>query len=120
MRDYARDEALLVRIKAGLDAGVEQLAPAVQSRLRQSRQQAVALAEQKRPWYLVGPRWVTAGGLTTVAVVTVAASLWLSTPRQTLTDKPAEELEVLTTQGHLEMYEDLEFYRWLAETHDRG
>jgi negative regulator of sigma E activity len=119
MRDYARDEALLARVKAGLDAGVEELAPAVQSRLRQSRQQAVALAERKRSWYLVVPRWVTAGGLTAVAVV-VAASLWLSAPRQNLADKPAEELEVLTAQGHLDMYEELEFYRWLAEAHDRS
>ena len=67
------------------------------------------------------PRWRdTAGGLTTVASHGVAVSLWFGGSRQNLPLRQPDEVEILTAQEHLELYEDLEFFRWLAAEDSRG
>ena len=117
MRENDPDKVLLKQVTARLDEGVEHLDPIIQARLRENRQRAVALAGEKHSWFFAVPRWVTASGLATAAVITVALSFWWSAPKPpTVTEKPVDEIEVMTAQGRLEMYQDLDFYRWLADS----
>jgi len=48
----------------------------------------------------------------------VAVSLWVYQRPQTVPTRMAEEMEVLTVPGNLDMYKDLEFFQWLAQTHE--
>ena len=112
------DERLVTEIKKALDASVETLPAYAVNHLREARQQALAgKVKTHRPW-LAFPRWVTAGGLATAAVAILTVSLWVAVPRP---QKPVvdDELDQITSQEQLEFYEDLEFFRWLADNKDR-
>lgn len=112
------DKELLVNVNKALDAGIEHLDPAIEARLRQGRRRAMAVADSKHRWLPVLPRWVPAGSLAYAAILVVAVSLWFADSPQPLQEKHLEDVEVLTTHDHLEMYQDMDFYHWLAETHD--
>ncbi|HEY5973757.1 MAG TPA: DUF3619 family protein [Geobacteraceae bacterium] len=117
MNGQELDEKFVKRLKVELDAGSERLDPSVSTRLRDGRQVAVARAG-KRSWGLFSlPRWVTASGLATAAVLVVAVSLWNgSNGQRTLPGKIGDDFEIITAQEQLDLYDDLEFYRWLAES----
>jgi len=115
MNDSEREHAFLEKLRTGLDAGLEELDPAVRARLRESRQ--LALAEVRKSgfgWFRL-PRLLPIGAFATLAVVALTASLWFPMRQQTLANRTTEEIEVLTVQGNLDMYRDLEFYEWLAQ-----
>lgn len=114
MNTEERDRELLDRVRATLDGSTENLDAATLRRLRQSRFEALEAAGAGRRSFF-RPRWVTAGGVATVAVLGVAASLWLSASRPVLPEKQVEDLEIITAKEQLDLYADLEFYRWLAE-----
>ncbi len=114
MNTEDRDRELLDRVRTTLDASTGNLDAATLHRLRRGRLDALeAAAVGRRHFFL--PRWVTAGGVATVAVLGVAASVWLSASRPVLPDKQVEDLEIIAAKEHFDLYADLEFYRWLAE-----
>lgn len=117
MNDDQRDNLLPGDIKDRLDAGLDRLDPAIAARLRQSRRQAVSLAERRLFLGLRMPRLAPVAGFASAVAVVVALSLWYG-GRPRLEAKGAEEIEVLTAQAPLEMYKDLELFRWLAESHE--
>ena len=111
-----RDREFVARVKEALDAEAAVVDQTALERLRAIRRQAVGLAERKadRSWRVVGvPRWLTAGGAATVAVLVIAVSIWLAVPRGSQVNRPVD-FEILTAKEHLEVYEDLDFYQWLA------
>ncbi len=109
-----RDRDLLDRVRTALDKSAGNLDDATVRRLRRKRLDALEAAGAGRQTFFL-PRWVTAGGVATVAVLGVAVSVWLSASRPVLPDKQVEDLEIITAKEHLDFYADLEFYRWLAE-----
>ncbi len=114
MKTEERDRELLETVRATLDASTENLDDGTLRRLRRGRLDALEAARAgHQPFFL--PRWVTAGGVATVAVLGVAASVWLSSSRPALPEKQVEDLEIITAKEQLDLYADLEFYRWLAE-----
>ncbi len=114
-----RERYFLEKARNELDSAAENLDEETVRRLRGARFTALAEAERRGIGWLRIPRWMTAGGLATVAVVGVAVSIWLGEPRHTLPARQAEDVEILTASEHLDMYKDLEFYRWLADA-DNG
>ena len=116
MNEQGNGQDFVRRVRSELDAGLEQLDPAIARRLQESRRSALELAE-KSPFRLFGlPRLVPVGAFATLAVAVVAVSLWFSMRTQPVPDRANEEIEVLTVPGNLEMYKDLEFFQWLART----
>ena len=119
MRPKASDEQLRHAARTMLDQATEKLDEVTALRLRRARLAALDHARpSRRPWFAI-PRWVTAGGLTTAAVMVVAVSFW-SGSREDMPVRQPEEVAILTAQEQLELYEDLEFYRWLATDDSRG
>lgn len=96
-----------------LDDSAENLDGGLQSRLTQARFRAL---EQKsttswlREWIPKPiPAFAAAAGLALALVFT------LNGPTQNQSGSTLEDLELLATTDQLELYEDMEFYAWLAE-----
>ena len=114
-----REEEFLKRVKETLDDGADRLDPVTLVRLKSGRMRALEKANQGGWRFSDMPRWVTAGGLATVTVAVVAVSLWLAVPRRNTVRAHPEDAEIVASQEQLELYDDLEFYRWLAENGEK-
>ncbi len=113
-------EICLDKIKKELDDSLERLEGPTLLRLREARLRAVAEAEKRseRRWFF--PGWVTAGGVAAIAVIALAFSIWFTPARPGLPINRPEDLEIITAQEHLELYQDLDFYEWLADSGNEG
>ncbi len=106
---------LAEKVREALDRSVAELDGRTVERLRHARLAAVASAGTEKPrWWHTVPRWVTVGSIAAFALLVVAVSLWVAVPRQDQLAGHVEDMEILTAQEHLEIYEDMDFYRWLA------
>lgn len=102
-------------------AEVEESTDAVtRMRLRSARFRALEAAEKPVPWYNRFPKWITAGGLATAMVIVMAISFWHSTDQQPKTAGQVEDLEIMATHEQLDLYKDLDFYRWLETVDNAG
>ena len=121
MRDIGHgNEEIPAKVVIELDAAAERPEPEVSARLSEARRKAVNLAEQRERRLFSIPRWATAGGFATAAVIGVAVSLWYADHRENPMSKGVEEIELISSHDQLDLYEDLEFYRWLAEQRHAG
>jgi hypothetical protein len=119
MRNDLPDKKFLDGIRETLDRKADALDEETLLRLRRVRLDALETAGKRRTLFAF-PRWLTAGGLATAAVVAVAVSVWTFTARQQSPASLPEEVEVLVIKDHLDLYEDLEFYRWLSADESKG
>ena len=112
MNDPTNNDDFAAKAKDAFDDSVERLDGAALSRLNQGRHAALeglTNAEVSAQWR----RWVPAGGVAVVALVSV---LVLRPPE--VVDIPGEvtaDFEILLEGESLEMYQDLEFYSWIDE-----
>ena len=115
MSEHERDETFIRSVVSELDRESDRLSPAVARRLEEARRHA--LNAPRAGWFrlLIVPRWVTAGGLATAAVLVAAVLIWHGGNQNGLQIKNPDELEIAAAQEQLEFYEDLDFYRWLAD-----
>jgi hypothetical protein len=102
-------------IREVLDRGVTELDSRTADRLRRIRLAAVEHAETGKSRWFALHRWATAGGIAAFAVLVVAVSLWVSQPRQIQPPGQVDDIEILAAREHLDIYEDMDFYRWLAD-----
>ena len=109
-----KDEAFLASGKALLDESVRDLDADVVARLRQARYRA--LKAKPRPFFWLLP----ASGLAAASVAVLAVSLWLYQPARPVPVHSVEDIEILTSAENLELFDDLEFYGWLAERDRTG
>lgn len=112
MNERRDDEEFAGRAKALFDESVERLDAATQSRLNRGRQAALAELDRTGPAGHWG-RWMPAAGIAAAAAVAVV--VWQGHPVDG-TSPPADsvtEFEILIGEDSIEMFEDLEFYRWM-------
>jgi len=102
-------------VREALDRDVTELDSQTTDRLRRIRVAAVEQAGAARPRWFAVHRWTTAGGIAAFAVLVVAVSLWVSQPRRIQPPGQVDDIEILAAREHLDIYEDMEFYRWLAD-----
>ncbi|HOI14838.1 MAG TPA: hypothetical protein PK036_00710 [Geobacteraceae bacterium] len=120
MSGEEKDRVFAERMRKLLDESAVRPDEQTRMRLRSIRLKALEVAEQGMPWYLRFPRWVTAGGLATAMVLVIAVSLWMGTGRNALPVTQVEDLDILTNNEQLELYKDLDFYRWLESADNSG
>ena len=108
-----QDQEFVERLRQRLAEG-DALDGQTRSRLNQARQKA--LAEMHRPGraFMTAPGgWLTAGGAVAAGVVVAlmlrSGGLGPAAPGYL----PADDREILLSEGELELYEDLEFYAWV-------
>jgi len=103
------EKAFLAASKAVLDESARDLEPEVATRLRQARYRALETKSKSLRWL------VPASGFAAVSVAIFAAALWLFQPSRIVPVQSVEDLEILSSSENLELFDDLEFYHWLAE-----
>jgi len=101
-------------VRGALDRSVADLDDRTAEHLRRIRLAAVEQAGTEKPHWFAVHRWMTAGGITAFAALVLAVSVWVTVPRQIQPPGQAEDFEILTANDHLDIYENMEFYRWLA------
>jgi hypothetical protein len=120
MSGEERDRVFVESVRNLLVEAEEQTDTVTRMRLQSARLRALEAAEKPAPWYDRFPRWVTAGGLATAMVIVMALSFWQDSDRRSQTAGPVEDLEIMTTHEQLELYKDLDFYRWLETVDNAG
>jgi hypothetical protein len=113
MKTEEKERMFQETVRRCLNEGIEKLDGQTLLRLRSIRLQAMEASRGKKGFFPVR-RWITAGGFATVSVLIVAVSIWSIAYRQPVPGKHGEDVEILSAREHLELYEDLDFYRWLA------
>ncbi len=96
-----------------LDDSTDNLPAALQSRLTQARHRALEQKSKTSRWRAWLPQPVP--GLALAGGLALALVFTLYSPTQS--ENRLDDLDLLATTDQLELYEDLEFYAWLAEEH---
>jgi hypothetical protein len=107
--EHSSDAAWLARVQRALDESEQALDAATLSRLNRARQRALETAARGRSMRRYWPAAFAA-----FAALALAVALW-RVPSGPITPPAAElqDFELLASQDHIELYEDLEFYAWL-------
>jgi hypothetical protein len=113
------DKEILDKIRETLDRNTDDLDEKTVLSLKRIRLDALESAGQRQRLFAF-PRLITAGGFATLAVVAAAVSIWSFSARQRLPVSLPEDVEVLVVKDHFDLYEDLDFYRWLNVAESKG
>lgn len=119
------DEGLAAAVSRELDERGA-VPPEIEARLNQIRQSAVAKYEKQQAQQPSIATWIKAqfdafnfaapaGMLATACLLVTAISLFYVNARPTGTLSLEEEIGLVATAEDIELYENLEFYMWLAE-----
>ena len=114
------DEQFLKKVKENLKVGAENIDEKILSRLRQIRHQALQSEKVKKKIFFSAFRWVQAGALSTLGVAITLLVIWLYRHQTTYSFKNPEDFEIVSSQDQMELYEDLDFYTWLATSDSAG
>jgi hypothetical protein len=106
-----RESRFIAAARAALDRGTQQLDERTIARLRAARLRAIDARPRRRAW-------LATGGLATAALSAALVAFLLFAPAAPPPATGLEYLELLGENDGLELYRDLEFYRWLAEHAD--
>ena len=112
MNETEQDKRFLKQIKKTLDKGSSRLDPGIQSRLTQIRFKA--MESKSKGWF---PEWMyqPATKWASAACVLLLVVFYFGEPNKTHVGPGLEDIDLLTSTDVLELYEELEFYAWLAE-----
>jgi hypothetical protein len=112
------DEELLNAAKSTLDDKFT-LDDDVRRRLQQARCAAVRTAAEAldKP-SKTAPGWlIPAGGIAALTLVIAVSFYQIQTNQESSPIASVEDMPLLTAPEDLELYEELDFYQWLAEEH---
>jgi hypothetical protein len=114
MSEEGRDDAIARRARQVLDRRAEELDETERARLRAARLRALDALAERRP--LAIRRGLAAAGVGALGLMLVT-SWWIRQPGPDLGAADGlEDLDILAAADDLELYDDLDFYRWLADS----
>ena len=114
MNGDEQEKRLLEKAKSLLSEAAENLDSQTKRRLERIRLDALSSAEAKEARFFPRPGWVTAGAFAAAGMAAVAVFFWLRTSTGDFPDKHIEDFEMITSTEDMDLYENLDFYRWLA------
>lgn len=113
------EEKLVRLVKTQLDAESGNLDASTLTRLRQARRDAVSQLATPASSGTRRPFWRRAAAATALSVLALALMLTSLTPPDRQLDLIADDNEILTDEGGIELFAELDFYLWL-ENQDLG
>jgi hypothetical protein len=115
--DKQTDAEFVDRVRRALDDGAERLDPGVLSRLNRIRHQAMDAAgspeARKTRWGFLKP-----AGVVAALCLILAIGLWGQRGAVPPQWAGPENVEIWAEADEFELYEDLEFYTWLAQVRE--
>jgi hypothetical protein len=108
------EKLLLEKVQDLLEQGTENLGTQTERRLEEIRAGALGTAVEKHSRFFLPRRWVLAGSFAVATVAAAALFFFLSPSTETLPTGDLEDLEIITSRERLEIYQNLDFYRWLG------
>ncbi|HHP7234703.1 MAG TPA: hypothetical protein ACFCUC_08740 [Desulfobacterales bacterium] len=114
MNDKPNDAVFVDRVKRALDEGTDRLAPGVISGLNQARYRALEAVDRSES---PRPRWmaVKLTGLLAACCAILAIGLWMQPPTPSPISAALADVEILAAEDGFELYEELDFFTWLAQ-----
>lgn len=116
MSEREREDPLAARARAQLDRDADALDEATRLRLRAARLRSLD-ALDARPSFAIRRRVAVASAGVGALALAFAAARWARAPAADLAFGDAlDDVEILAGADDLELYDDLDFYRWLEDT----
>lgn len=115
-----KEARFLEKARQALLAGEDQLDAATLSRLREARAKAVEAAGEREGGFFRIPNWMRAGAFATAVAAVMVFTIWVEPPKQELPVKSVDEFEIVLYADNLDLYEDMDFYEWLADVGNGG
>ena len=114
MTTEEREKHFVESAKRVLDQDADNLDGATASRLRQMRYTALEQAEKRASSWWRRFR-IPAAALVTASLIASFTFVQMRTSDELQTVKTIEDMEILAAAEQLDLYEDYDFYAWLAE-----
>jgi hypothetical protein len=118
-----KEARFLEKARQSLLATEDRIEANTLSRLRDARVRAVEAADARGRGFFRIPNWARIGGVATAAAAILVFMIWFDTPKQDLPVKNADDIEIVLnvdSADNIDLYEDLDFYEWLAGTGNGG
>jgi hypothetical protein len=118
-----KEARFLEKARQSLLATEDRIEANTLSRLRDARVRAVEAADARGRGFFRIPNWARIGGVATAAAAILVFMIWFETPKQDLPVKNADDIEIVLnvdSADNMDLYEDLDFYEWLAGTGNGG
>jgi len=119
------EESLVTAAQAGLDDSIADLDPAVLARLNEARKSALAQNElptsapgiwqQLTAGFNLPQITVPVGAFATACVLVTVATLFYQFPDQSAGELAEADILLFASSDEIELYDNLEFYLWLAD-----
>ncbi len=117
--DVLAQDEFSICVKQQLDDSTQQLPSHIVSKLHQARNKAVEQSRQQRAWFnwnLITQHPVVASCASLFMVALIVGYIQFKPSAEQQMLAMDAEAEILFADDDMELYEDLEFYRWLANT----
>ncbi len=114
MMDKDPEKLFLEKVRNLLNQGTKKIEGQTERRLEEIRSQALLAADKRRSRFLPPRRWVLAGSFAMATLAAAALFFLLSPSTQAPLPSHLEDLEIVTSRDRLDLYQNLDFYRWLG------
>ena len=114
MKHKPQEQKLVSFAKQTLDHSIQSLDSHTLSRLQSARKTARSANAETLSWGQ--PAWTVAAA----ALVIFTIAVWSTDSPEITAPLPFEDVDILASADGWELYEDLEFYSWLAEDDQTG
>jgi hypothetical protein len=108
------EKLFLEKVRNLLNQGTKEFEGRTERRLEEIRAQALLAADERRSRFLLPRRWVLAGSFAVATLAAVALFFLLSPSTEAPPASQLEDLEIVTSRERLDLYQNLDFYRWLG------
>ena len=109
-----QEEGLLEKAKDLLNGAAENLDGQTGQRLERIRTNALRASEEKPSGFFTPLHWIMVGGFGAATMAAVALFFWLNPFPGDFPAKHVGDFEIITSREPIDLYQDLEFYRWMA------
>jgi hypothetical protein len=120
MKTNQQEKRFLKKVKGLLSESAGNLDSQTRQRLKHIRLDALRSAEKKRARLFFSSRWATAGAFAAVMMAAIAIFFLLRTSPRDVSSQYIEDYEIIASKEHFDLYENLDFYCWLAAEENEG